>query len=142
MPRMDVAERAHDVFKLPLATTIRIPNTVRVRQDDEFLGYMRDEALYRLETEVWCERLQDETVTLKASAVEDVRVPSTWWQHFKRDCFPLWLLRKFPVHHVSIHVTVSAEKTYRFQTIAKLPEFRYESPKGTHRIYTMVATIQ
>jgi hypothetical protein len=29
--------------------------------------------------------------------VEEMGVPSTWWQHLKQDHFPAWLLRRFPV---------------------------------------------
>lgn len=29
-------------------------------------------------------------------------VPSTWWQHLKRDHFPAWLLRRFPVEMTKV----------------------------------------
>ena len=28
--------------------------------------------------------------------VRTVHQPKTWWDHFKFDCFPLWLYEKFP----------------------------------------------
>ena len=29
----------------------------------------------------------------------EVKWPATWWQHFKQDVFPAWLLRRFPVRY-------------------------------------------
>jgi hypothetical protein len=26
----------------------------------------------------------------------DYTYPATWWEHFKQDCFPKWLLRRYP----------------------------------------------
>jgi hypothetical protein len=32
-----------------------------------------------------------------AGRTETLEVPSTWWQHFKLQFFPVWLKKKFPV---------------------------------------------
>ncbi len=55
--------------------------------------------------EMYGEKVQ-KCVTVEFSAKQ----PKTWWQHFKQENFPAWLLRKFPVQ-------------YSFQTEKKTVEF-------------------
>lgn len=43
-----------------------------------------------------------------------VRVPATWWQHFKLENFPKWILRKYPVSYKSITVTVEFGRHFDF----------------------------
>ncbi len=43
--------------------------------------------------------------------------PDGWWQHFKEDCFPKWLKRKFPVRKNWI------EAIWKFPEINIPPEF-------------------
>lgn len=42
------------------------------------------------------------------------QTPKTWFQHFKNDHFPLWLLRKFPVkyHEEKIKVVLKVGAVY------------------------------
>ena len=45
-----------------------------------------------------------------------IKHPKTWWQHFKQDNFPAWLLRRFPVQY-AIHTenkTVEFDRTFVF----------------------------
>lgn len=54
-----------------------------------------------------------QTVTEKSHRLK-IEVPATWWDHFKRDCFPNWLLRRFPPQ-VQLHsekVTFKLKETY------------------------------
>jgi len=45
-------------------------------------------------------------------------VPTSWWQHFKQDVFPAWLLKKFPVkrtvHKIDV-VSLYPELSKRLQ---------------------------
>ena len=52
-----------------------------------------DEMIRAMVVEMWTEmdRTIAEVVTL------EVKVPSTWWQHFKEKYFPLWLAKWYPV---------------------------------------------
>lgn len=64
---------------------------------------------------VYSDCLRDETVTV----VAEIEIPSSWWQHFKQDTFPAWLLRRFPVKTKKI--TRSNSKT--FKAMALFPDF-------------------
>lgn len=50
--------------------------------------------------------------------------PLTWWDHFKRDHFPKWLLDRFPVRYNIEYTTLTAEAMY--------PEFR--PPNGYSQV--------
>jgi hypothetical protein len=41
-----------------------------------------------------------------------VSYPATWWQHFKQDCFPKWLLERFPVQYNSNSVLLDVQTMY------------------------------
>ena len=34
-------------------------------------------------------------------------VPASWWQHFKRDCFPQWALKRWPVRYHKATLCIS-----------------------------------
>ena len=38
--------------------------------------------------------------------------PTTWWDHFKRDHFPKWLLAKYPAKYTTESVTLDARAIY------------------------------
>lgn len=44
------------------------------------------------------------------------KVPAGWWQHFKQENFPAWLLRKYPVKYVTFSDTkvVEINRKYLF----------------------------
>ena len=67
----------------------------------------------QIKREMYGERIQ-KTVT-----VEFVfKQPATWWQHFKQDNLPAWLLLKFPVQY-SLH---GEKKTVEFDRAFIFPE--------------------
>ncbi len=35
------------------------------------------------------------------------KVPASWWQHFKQDCFPHWLLNQFSAEYITVTVPLS-----------------------------------
>lgn len=50
-----------------------------------------DRIIAQVNKYVWSEHLE--------SPIAIVQIPSTWWQHFKQDKFPTWLIKKFPVKY-------------------------------------------
>lgn len=47
--------------------------------------------VFQLRAEVMAEKLEERTQMVT------FEVPKSWWQHFKQEHFPKWLLKKFPV---------------------------------------------
>jgi hypothetical protein len=43
-------------------------------------------------------------------------VPASWWQHWKRDCAPAWLRRRWPVR------TTRLSRTMKFETFRAYPD--------------------
>lgn len=58
-------------------------------------------------------------------------VPETWWQHFKKDVFPAWALRRWPVRYKTVEYKIE-------QNIPSLPvpndksNFFVARPKENH----------
>lgn len=46
-------------------------------------------------------------------------IPASWWDHFKRDCFPKWLLKRFPAKTIS--KTIDIKTIYPFLA-SKIPK--------------------
>lgn len=65
------------------------------------LGYHLDGMILQLATFMVKEDLESVT------ASKIFRTPSNWWQHFKQDCFPKWLVNKFPVKEKEEIVTLT-----------------------------------
>ncbi len=51
------------------------------------------------------------------SKTVNVTVPKNWFQAFKRDCFPKFLLKRFPVIETTIPVTLTVDVTALFPNI-------------------------
>lgn len=73
--------------------------------------------VFQLRAEVMAEKLEDRTQMIT------FKVPKSWWQHFKQEKFPKWLLRKFPVK-LSLCV-----KFVTFKHYATYPELPLVFPK-------------
>ncbi len=72
----------------------------------EFGRYMA-----RIQREMFGEKIEkDVTVTFT------FKQPATWWQHFKQENLPAWLLRRFPVKYVSETQkrTIEFDRTFIF----------------------------
>jgi hypothetical protein len=97
---------------------------------------------------VWMEKLQDEEVELKVST------PATWWQALKQEViYPALMLCKIGKWHPFLRLTMKhllprwpvrmrqVNTSHQFKTVAKLPEFNYESPRGCGKfvLETMVS---
>lgn len=66
---------------------------------------MAQELIQRPEAQVFQDFMKD-LVQLHMSwqvavkkATDPLKVPSSWWQHFKRDHFPAWALKRWPVKY-------------------------------------------
>ena len=82
--------------------------------------------VFRLMSHVLAEKLATDAETT------ELRVPATWWQHFKQDhsrLFPKWYLRRRPVKMTGYKQTVSFRqyRTYPNAKIA-LPPDRFGQP--------------
>lgn len=90
--------------------------------------YANIDALFaKLSAYVLKEEFEPVTETLTQS------IPATWWQHFKRDHFPNWLVRRFPVRTIALTATLTCvpkaiyprakikfgEPTYKFHVLVK-----------------------
>ncbi len=54
---------------------------------------LADEFYYQLEAELLTQELDHRTEGVV------FEIPKTWFEHFKKECFPNWLLKKFPVKY-------------------------------------------
>lgn len=64
------------------------------------------------------------TVPYRIANQETLSFPATWFDHFKQDCFPSWLLRKFPAKFKTKNIEIrecypalklpNAEKKYYY----------------------------
>lgn len=69
--------------------------------------------MYRITTQIWGEK-RNETLI----------IPATWWQMFKEQYFPKWLLKHFPVEYYDMS----------FAILTKFPEYNYPPEFGKPRI--------
>lgn len=67
--------------------------------------------LIQIQREMFGEKVQKEVVVKTEQSF-----PKTWWQHFKQENFPAWLLRKFPVKYQvhTVSKTVQFDRTFIF----------------------------
>ena len=67
-------------------------NSMRVDRTEDFLT---QDAIRRISMEILTDKIADDTYT----ATYTHKVFASWWQHFKWEYFPKWLLEKFPVKY-------------------------------------------
>lgn len=58
--------------------------------------------------------------------------PDTWWQHFKRDYFPEWALRRWPVRY--------RRETATFDIRVIYPDLKISVPDEQWRVHYSVST--
>lgn len=90
------------------------------------MSNVMNEMVLRLKASIWSEKLQDETVTLEVKHMSFL----TWWDHLKATHFPTWAIKRWPA---KFKVIVNS-KSHTFRTVALLPDFKYEAPKGVKRV--------
>lgn len=83
---------------IEINSNIRIPLS-RLKLDGylDAQSYGNDMIMY-LTANIYAETLPSHTIL----------VPSSWWQHFKQECFPSWLCKYFPVQTKKIVVSSKA----------------------------------
>lgn len=57
--------------------------------------------------------------------VFETKNPSSWWQHLKRDHFPKWFVKKFPIQYVTITHNYTVEVK---QILPEAPIFENSFP--------------
>ena len=87
-------------------------STLRVDQRKDPLVDVLYDMSMKLVSEALRPRRSAEYTTL-------VYVPSSWWQHFKQTCFPVWLQDLFPVRQAMLTQRVSA------RVMAVYPQCQY-----------------
>lgn len=91
---------------------------LRALRDD-----MTDSIIFSLRTNIATEQLseREKTVTFK--------YPSSWWQQFKMQKFPAWLLKKYPVQYKK------TSQKIRFEEIALYPMLPAIMPDNSGEVY-------
>lgn len=83
---------------------------------DSYYDLVLDAYVTRLSVDVWSHHEPDVVIY----------VPRSWWEHFKRECFPTWLLRRLPIEYMEI----------RKRVIATYPSIRLHDGEHRARIHT------
>lgn len=65
------------------------------------------EMVLEIQKKFWGEKRQKEIYV-------KFQKPSSWWQHFKQECFPKFLLRRYPVKMQTITKEINIDRTYEF----------------------------
>jgi len=78
-------------------TLEKLRQGLMMRFSQEYLDFCADlnyEPIYKM-IEVSIRK----SIMAEEKPVEEkvIEYPRDWWQHFKKDCFPKWLLKKYPV---------------------------------------------
>lgn len=64
----------------------------------EMIAYIDDKAkqiAISLERELQQEKMGETA----REVIHRFKIPASWWQHFKQDCFPIWLKQLFPIRY-------------------------------------------
>ena len=94
--------------------TVDMPIFTRSLSVETFVHPNMKDMVIRMSGFVMAEEIDNRTKIVEFS----VSVPSSWWQHFKQDNFPSWLVRMFPVKFKEIRKT----KKVQFRRLATYPK--------------------
>lgn len=83
----------------------KFPGPLNRATIEEFKNPVINELVYTFKTFLLTKQ-KSETTT------ETHNFPASWWEHFKEDRFPLWLLKYFPVKYIKITTTTIHKKTF------------------------------
>ena len=106
-----------ELTKLPIGVSAILDDYVVVKSGLKFesiIDPMLGGMLYQIKTYILAEEIDHRSKEVRFS----VRLPSSWWQHFKYDKFPAWLLHKFPVKYEEYYQV----KTVTFRKYATYPK--------------------
>ena len=81
-----------------------------VTEQNGALGLLAETLAVRVQAAVLCQSLGHRMTSVT------FQVPKSWWQHFKKDCFPEWLKRRFPVRWTL------REKVIPYEILAAYPQ--------------------
>jgi hypothetical protein len=57
--------------------------------------------------------------------------PKTWFDHFKQDCFPKWLLTKYPADYETVLVEIAKHHT-TITTVTRMCPHLHTDPSNKH----------
>lgn len=57
--------------------------------------------------------------------------PLSWWQHFKKDCFPKWLLSKFPIKEIKKSMFVRMKQIEAYPKLEMTLDPKQANPRIT-----------
>lgn len=95
----------------------QVLRTLKIEKQEDFLY---NEMAFRLSAMIPAEKLRDETHTVTFQS------PKTWWQHFKKQYVPAWLLKRFPVKYQI------QQRNFEVKTYALYPELPIALPDDKH----------
>lgn len=75
------------------------------------------------------QRLEVFDVEIPVSLEFRYQIPLSWWQHFKMDNFPKWLLEKFPVQYYTHREFKKVVARDKFHIDVVYPDLEYLIPK-------------
>lgn len=89
---------------------------------ERLIPYVTDEMVYRISTDVWAEKLVDDTIPVQVEQKYQWRTPAGWWQQFKQEWFPQWARDRWPVKWREDEVTLHTVKQVNIRQYLKYPE--------------------
>ncbi len=90
---------------------------------NSYQDLVMDRLVYIVEHELPAEELENRSKTLNIS------YPSTWWQMFKEQYFPIWLKERFPIEMKRV------SKKYTFRKLATYPKLPLVFPEAGPIVY-------
>lgn len=114
---LNVRDRRLDRQQFNIQHTLP-PESIRYNIDN-FYG----ESLARMTAYVYSESL--------GRYIHEWKYPSSWWQHFKRDHFPKWLLDRYPVQYTTNTIVLDGQAMYP----------NYRPPRGFNEPFYMIREI-
>lgn len=81
---------------------------------EEYFDEIIQGIVYGLEAEVMAEKLQEDHIYVTMD------IPKSWWQYFKKDYFPGWLLQKFSVKFNTLNKKVIFKRYATYPQLARV----------------------
>jgi len=85
-----------DLIKLPISATEALDAYTIVKHHLEletFYDAMIEALVYHIKTYILAEEVDNRSKVIRFT----YNFPSNWWQHFRAQVFPRWLLKRFPI---------------------------------------------
>lgn len=104
------------VNKMRMKAGVRIsPELMHSLSVERFTNHVADELIYQLE--ILLAGKKETLIKEEKREIGAISVPTSWWQHFKHDCFPSWLLKHFPPKYERKTIYINEKKYYETTNI-------------------------